>query len=615
MADNPLSRRAAREEIRSLAHRALRQDFATLKLLAPFAWPADDPRLRWRIVICAALVGLASLITAIAPMLFSIAIDAYAGKASPWLVTPLGVLAAYAATSWIGRVLGQLYFVVYGPIEHGLVRRISRVFFDHLHGLSLRFHLGRRTGAMSEILGRGLGGVREIVNNAVFQLGPLVIELGTIGLIIFFRLSPLFAAIVAITLFAFAAVLGIGGEDLRRTIRRMNQAQAQAHGEAIDSLINYETVKYFGAERAIGRRYDSRLAEVETLAVRGLMLRAFSGMAQMTVLSLGLAVLLVLGGLDVARGELSVGDLVLINTYLLRLARPLETLGRILRSMRTSLANVEQLFELLQERPEIRDAPDAVPLPAGTGHIRLEKVSFGYDPRRPILTDISLDLPAGETLAIVGPSGAGKSTIARLLFRFYDPTDGRILMDGADLRAVTQDSLRAAIAVVPQDTVLFNETIFDNIAFARVGASREEVEQAARAAQLAPFIASLPDGWDTLVGERGLKLSGGEKQRVAIARAILKRPRVFVFDEATSALDSATEQAIQAEITALSRGTTTVMVAHRLSTIIHADTIIVLDGGRIVERGRHAELVRAGGAYARLWQRQQDSRIEGSEDR
>jgi len=581
-----------------------RGDLATLGRVMPYLWRGESWGVRLRILACVALVFLSSFAVALVPLLFSLAIDAYAGKANAWAIGAMGVITAYAVASWIGRILGELQYAAYGPIEHRLVRRLSRTFFTHLHGLSLRFHLGRRTGAVSEDLGRGLAGIRELIYDVAFRILPLLIEIAATCAILLAHLPPFYALVTAATLAAFAWAMTLGADSLRSTIRTMNRESSSAHAVAIDSLINYETVKYFGAEGAIGRRYDERLEEVGRLAARGLALRSLNGIAQMTVLSLGLAILLILGGQAVQAGTMSVGDLVLLNTYFVRLARPLEQLSRLYRVIRNSLGSVEQMFALLDEAPEVTDAPGAMPLPPGRGDLVFEHVSFAYDPRRPILRDVSFTLPAGRTVAVVGASGAGKATIARLLFRFYDPSAGRILMDGQDLRAITQASLRGAIAVVPQDTVLLNETLFDNLVFGRPEATREEVEAAARIAQLDRFVAGLPDGWDTRVGERGLKLSGGEKQRVAIARAVLKQPRLFIFDEATSSLDSATEQAIQERLAEASRGTSTLIIAHRLSTVVNADEILVLDRGRVAERGSHAALLARDGLYAALWQRQ-----------
>jgi ATP-binding cassette subfamily B protein len=400
----------------------------------------------------------------------------------------------------------------------------------------------------------------------------------------------------------------IGSERLRRRQRRAVAEGAEAHGKAVDSLLNYETVKYFGNERHIADRYDGALQEVERLTVNAMMWRSLTGILQVSILGVGLTAMILLAASKVAGGAMTVGDFVLVNTYLLQLIRPLDRLGQLYRSIKQSLTDVEQMLTLLDQPAEVADAAGAGILPKGPGRLRFEGVGFAYDPRRPVLNDVSFEVPPGRTLAIVGPSGAGKSTIGRLLFRFYDPTSGRITLDGADIAAVTQASLREAIAVVPQDAVLFNDTILYNLAFGRPGASMEEIEQAARQAQIHDFIASLPDGYETMVGERGLKLSGGEKQRVAIARAILKRPRLFLFDEATSALDSHTELAIQRSLREVSRGTTTLVIAHRLSTIVHADEILVLEDGRIAERGSHAALLNRGGAYAALWARQQADR-------
>jgi ABC-type transport system involved in Fe-S cluster assembly fused permease/ATPase subunit len=588
-----------------LPPRPMMADLATLGRVLPYLWEDESTAVRLRILGCLGLVALSSFAVALVPLLFATAVDAYAGKPDPWAIGAFGVIAAYATASWLGRVLAELQYAAYGPIEHRLVRRLSRTFFAHLHGLSLRFHLGRRTGALSEDLTRGLSGMRELIYDVAFRILPLLIEIAATCAILLAHLSMFYAAIMAATLAAFTIAMTFGADRLRTTIRAMNRESSSAHAVAIDSLINYETVKYFGAETAIGRRYDERLEQVERLAARGLSLRSLNGIAQMTALSLGLAALLLFAGSDVAAGRMTVGDLVLLNTYFVRLARPLEQLSRLYRVIRNALGSVEQMFALLDEAPEVLDAPDAKPLAAGPGALVFADVSFAYDPRRPILHDLAFAVPPGGTLALVGASGAGKSTVARLLFRFYDPGTGRILIDGQDLRAVTQASLRAAIAMVPQDTVLLNETLYDNIAFGRPDASREEVAEAARIAQLDRLIAALPDGLDTLVGERGLKLSGGEKQRVAIARAILKRPRIFVFDEATSSLDSTTERAIQEQLAALARGTTTLVIAHRLSTVVDADEILVLDHGRVMERGRHADLLRRRGAYAALWRRQE----------
>jgi ATP-binding cassette subfamily B protein len=456
------------------------------------------------------------------------------------------------------------------------------------------------------VLDNGIRGVRELLFDLVFLILPLFAEIAFISVVLLGTLPPLFGALALATLVLYGACLVAGSEWLRRHQRRAVAEGAKAHGDAVDSLLNHETVKYFGNEEHVAERYDRALRRVEELQVRALTWRSLTGALQVSILGAGLTAMLVMAGLEVGRGVLSVGDLVLVNTYLLQLLRPLERLGQIYRSIKQSLTDVEQMMTLLAERPEIADAPGAGPLPSGPGALAFEGVGFAYDPRRPVLERVSFSIEPGRTLAIVGASGAGKSTIGRLLFRFYDPGSGRILLDGTDVRTVRQSSLREAIAVVPQDAVLFNDTIFYNIAFGRPDATREEVERAAGLARVHDFVTALPDGYDTQVGERGLKLSGGEKQRIAIARAILKRPRVFLFDEATSALDSHTERAIRDSLAEVSRGTTTLVIAHRLSTVVHADEILVLDGGRVVERGTHAALLARRGPYAALWSRQQD---------
>jgi ATP-binding cassette subfamily B protein len=508
------------------------------------------------------------------------------------------------ALQWLAKVMSELRWALYGPIEQRTRRRLAGAALEHLHALSLGFHLSRRTGQISRVLDNGLSGARELLFDTVFLILPLAAEILFVAAIMLARLDGVFAAVLMITIVLYGVALVAGSEWLRAHQRKAVAEGAVAHGKAVDSLLNYETVKYFGNEDHVAERYDQSLARVEGLTVRALTFRSLTGMAFVSILALGTGAILLLAVGRVTAGAMTVGELVLVNTYLLQLTRPMDRLGQLYRSIKQAFVDLEQLIELLAERPEVRDAPDAAPLPEGPGAVAFERVSFAYDPARPILADVGFRLAPGRRLAVVGPTGAGKSTIARLLFRFYDPTAGRILVDGHDLRDVTQASLRAAIAVVPQDTVLFNDTIGYNLAFGRPDATPAEIEAAARAAELHHFVTSLPDRYDTLVGERGLKLSGGEKQRVAIARAILKRPRILILDEASSALDSATEQAIQRRLRELGRGVTTLVIAHRLSTVVDADEVLVVDRGRIVERGTHERLLARGGLYADLWRRQ-----------
>ncbi|MFZ1425265.1 MAG: ABC transporter ATP-binding protein/permease, partial [Geminicoccaceae bacterium] len=584
-------------------------DRAAMRRLLRVFWGEAEPALRLRIVGTVCLLACTALVNALVPLLFARAVDGLApGHAA--LAAPAAIVMAYVAVQWLAKMLNELRWALYGPIEQRTRRRLARQALEHLHALSLSFHLARRTGQISRVLENGLNGGRELLFDGVFLILPLAAEIVFVAIVMLARLDAVFTAILIVTILLYGTTLVAGSEWLRTHQRKAVVEASTAHGKAIDSLLNYETVKYFGNEQHVAERYDRSLAEVERLTVKALTFRSLTGVVFVSILACGTGLILLLAVRRVTAGSMSVGELVLVNSYLLQLARPMDRLGQLYRSIKQAFVDLEQLLELLAEEPEVQDAPGAVPLPAGPGAITFERVSFAYGPDRAILRDVAFELAPGRRLALVGPTGAGKSTIARLLFRFYDPTEGRVLIDGHDLRDVTQASLRAAIAVVPQDTVLFNDTIGYNLAFGRPDASPAEIEAAARAAELHAFIASLPDGYETLVGERGLKLSGGEKQRVAIARAILKRPRILILDEASSALDSATEQAIQRRLRDLGHGTSTLVIAHRLATIVDADLILVLDHGRIVERGTHAHLLARGGLYADLWRRQGSARVE-----
>jgi ABC-type transport system involved in Fe-S cluster assembly fused permease/ATPase subunit len=589
-------------------------DLKAIGVVMPYLWPRDEPAMRLRVILSVGVLILTAIMNALLPVLFSIAIDRLTPSGTSLLVVaPVALLLGYGFIFWFSRSLNELRWILFGPLEQRVRRRLGLAVFDHLHTLSLRYHLSRRTGTLSRVQERGLEATAELLFNLVFVIAPLITEIVIITAVVLARFEAHFAVIMGVTLSLFLSAVVFGSEMLRRYQRPAVIKAAEAHGQAIDTLLNYETVKYFGNEPYVSNRYDVQLGEAERLTVRSLIFRSLLGVAQMTVLAVGAGAIVVLGGMDVASGAMTVGAFVLINTYLLQLVRPLERLGNLYRSIKQALIDLEQMSQIFDEQPEVTDAPGAEPLSDGPGAIQFDNVSFAYDPRRQVLKNVSFTVEPGRKVALVGPSGGGKTTIGRLLFRFYDPAEGSISVDGQNIRTRTQASVRAAIGVVPQDTVLFNEAISENIQFGKPGAAQEEIIAAAELAQIYDFISSLPDGFDTVVGERGLKLSGGEKQRVAIARAVLKHPRIFLFDEATSALDSHTEQAIQESLTRVSQGSTTVVIAHRLSTIVDADQILFIGGGEVRERGSHQQLLAMGGLYAALWDRQQ-RHSNGDED-
>ena len=592
--------------------KAAPSDRKALRLVVPFLWPKDDPgikvRLGFTIIFLFSVAGLNSCL----PLLFAGAIDGLSGvteKSSPvHLLTSsvLGLLFAYGFVHWFSRALSEVRWAIYGRIEQRIRRRVGMVVFRHLHILSLRYHLQKRTGSLSRVMENGIRAIEDLLFDCVFLILPFAAEIGLVVIMMSIFLDGIFAVLMFATLILYLTALIVGSEWLRKHQRRAIRVGVEAHGKAVDTILNYETIKYTGNEDYVAARYDRALAEEEELTVRSLTWRSIIGLIQVSVLGIGVTAIVVTAGGRVIDGVMTVGALVAVNQYLLQLIRPLDRLGYVYRNIKKALVDLEQMLALLDEQPEITDKPSAVTLPEGRGVLRFDNVSFGYDSRRTVLQDISFEVPAGGTIALVGPSGAGKSTIGKLLFRFYDVTGGTISVDGHNITDLTQDSLRAAIAVVPQDTVLFNESLHYNIGFGRPDSNLEAIENAARLAQIHDFIAALPDGYNSLVGERGLKLSGGEKQRIAIARATLKNPRIFLFDEATSSLDSGTEMAIQQNLGAISRDTTTIMIAHRLSTITHADEILFIEEGRIIERGSHDDLLTKRGRYAELWWRQQE---------
>jgi len=591
-------------------------DIKAVRMMAPFLWPKDDMALRVRLVISISLLAATAGMNALAPVLFALAVDRLTpqeifGEEGEVIgviavtVLPLAVLLGYGAVHSFGKAMSELRWLLYGPIEQRLKRNVAMTVFRHLHELSMRFHIGRKTGALSRIMDNGTRGVDNLLMATVFMILPLVTEIVIILVVLLAFFDFVFTAIILGTFVLYSVALVIGSEWLRKHQRKAVVESAAAHGKAVDSLLNYETVKYFGNEDFVAGRYDDSLAKVERLTIKALTSRSVTGVIQVLILGIGLTGMIVLAGNRIVAGTMEVFGFVLVNMYMLQIIRPLDRVGNLYRNIKQSFVDVEQMMGLLMEEPEVSDAPDAKPLGGGEGKVEFRDVSFAYDIRRPLLDHVSFTVPAGRTIGIVGASGAGKTTLGRLLFRFYDPSSGQVFVDGADLREVQVESLRATIGVVPQDAVLFNDSLYYNIAFGQPNATREDVERAAKLAQIHDFSTGLPDGYDTVVGERGLKLSGGEKQRVAIARAILKNPRIFLFDEATSALDSKTEREIQKSLRDVSKDTTTLIIAHRLSTVVHADEILVLEDGKTVERGTHDALLRDRGTYAALWARQQ----------
>jgi ATP-binding cassette, subfamily B, heavy metal transporter len=576
-----------------------RADWGTVRTLLPYLL-----EFRGRVALAVILMVLAKLANVAVPLALKEIVDAM-NHPQAVLAVPVALVVGYGLLRLFSTLFGEMRDAVFAKVTQRAIRRVALQVFTHLHSLSLRFHLQRQTGGMSRDIERGTKGISFLLTFLLFNILPTLLEIVMVAIILFSKYNAWFAIITFVTLVVYIAFTLLITEWRMVFRRTMNDLDSKANTRAIDSLINYETVKYFGNEQYEAQRFDEHMAKWETSAVQNQTSLAALNAGQSAIIAIGVTALMLLAAQEVVAGSMTVGDLVLVNVFLIQLYLPMHFLGFVYREIKSSIIDMERMFNLLDADREVRDAADAQPLRISAGAVRFENVAFSYEPDRKILTDVSFDIPPGHIVAVVGSSGAGKSTLSRLLFRFYDVQAGRILIDGKDLRGVTQASLRAAIGIVPQDTVLFNDTIYYNIAYGRPDATREEILQAAQAAHIHDFIVSLPQGYDSMVGERGLKLSGGEKQRVAIARAILKRPSILIFDEATSALDSKSEKAIQAELRQVSRDRTTLVIAHRLSTIVDAQQILVMDRGRIVERGTHRELLQQQGLYAQMWALQQ----------
>ena len=589
----------------------------TIREVVPYLWPDNERWVKWRVVLALAALVCAKLVAVGTPFLYKGAVDSLAGEgqSAAWMLAAgaVGLTIAYGMARLMNTGFQQLRDVFFARVAQRALRKLALRTFQHIHAMSLRYHITRKTGGLSRIIERGVKGVEFLLRFLVFSIGPLVLELLMIGIVLW-TLFDIWYLVVVAGVIAFYVLFTFKVTEWRVKLRkRMNDQDTDANQKAIDSLLNFETVKYFGAEEREAERYDKAMEGYQEAAVKTSYSLAFLNVGQSLLITGGLVIVMVMAAMGVQSGSMTVGDFVMVNSYMIQITMPLNFLGTVYREIRQALVDMGEMFGLLEQDPDVRDKPDAKPLHVSGGAVTLDDITFGYDPERPILKGVSLNVPAGQTVAIVGPSGSGKSTIGRLLFRFYDVQQGSLKIDGQDVRDITQKSLHDAIGVVPQDTVLFNDTVGYNIGYGRDGATQEEIEAAARAAQIHDFIAGLPDGYDTTVGERGLKLSGGEKQRVGIARTFVKNPPILLLDEATSALDTETEQGIQEALKRAGQGRTVITIAHRLSTVADADNIIVLEDGQIVEEGSHSELLLRDGRYAGLWRRQANERDMAAE--
>lgn len=590
-------------------------NFGTLSRLFGYLWPKDSVGLRVRVVLAMVCLVAAKVAVVFVPVFYKDAVDALTGDSVSGIVAlPVAIVLSYGTARVLSLAFGELRDAIFARVGQRAIRQVALEVFRHLHAMSLRFHVDRQTGGLSRTISRGVSAIEVLLRFSLFNIIPTLVEIMLVFGILWFALDIYVALVTIVTVIVYITYTLVVTEWRLKFRRQMNESDSQANTKAVDSLLNFETVKYFGNEEHEARRYDVALRTYEEAAIKSSQSLSILNVGQAVVISVGLTIVMLITGNAIVAGTMTIGGFVMANTYLMQLYQPLGFFGFVYREIKQSLIDIERMLELLDVEHEIADASDATQLSLSGASVRFEHVNFAYDSRRPILKDVSFEVPAGKTVAFVGASGAGKSTISRLLYRFYDATQGSVSIDGQDVRDVTQASLRSAVGIVPQDTVLFNDTIYYNISYGRPSASPAEVEEAARLAQIHDFVMSLPEGYQSTVGERGLKLSGGEKQRVAIARTIIKNPAILVLDEATSALDSRTEQAIQAKLRELSRGRTTLSIAHRLSTVVDADEILVLQAGQIVERGNHETLLARAGLYAKMWQRQQEGGDEVVDD-